>query len=219
MGWPKGKPRGTKAESGFKLIKGGTGVDPSTTEGLDGGPVDAIDPAALTGNSGRIPAERSRKGRKERPDPAETRPPDLDVSGWAGLLIGIHETLKIWSGAPEFALDAAEAELLAQAAGKVARWYKLPGIAEKSLDWTNLALALNQVYTPRILAARFRKAARAKPAPQNVNVSRPAQTGPQAAPSPPPRAEPADPRSSRGEPSQPLPEPELSVFVGTDTIN
>jgi hypothetical protein len=65
-------------------------------------------------------------------------------------------------------LDRPEAELLCKAAGKVARWYAIPTMAQKTIDWTNFAMALNAVYTPRVIAARMRRAAERSPKAQTV---------------------------------------------------
>jgi hypothetical protein len=91
-------------------------------------------------------------------------PADLDISGWDELFVGIHQSLALWTKTPELEIEPSEAQLLANAAGKVARWYKLPGVAQKTIDWANLAMALNVVYGPRVVVMRARKAQEAQEA-------------------------------------------------------
>lgn len=70
---------------------------------------------------------------------------------------------------PEVAIDEAEAQKLAEATGKVARHYNIPGFDEKTQDWINLAICIGGLYGPRVVAYRLRIATSApKPEPPIV---------------------------------------------------
>jgi hypothetical protein len=52
-------------------------------------------------------------------------------------------------------LDKSEAERLAVAAANVARWYAVPTLAQKTLDWISLGSVAFGVYAPRVGAMKI----------------------------------------------------------------
>jgi len=74
-----------------------------------------------------------------------------------------------WTKVAEIELDPREAHEMAIAIKNVNRHYEwLPGFAEKTVDWINLAQAVGEIYGPRLAAVQMRRATTkaAKPSPQ-----------------------------------------------------
>lgn len=57
---------------------------------------------------------------------------------------------------PEIGITKEEADKLAKASANVARHYDVSA-TQKTLDWTNLAMAIAMVYGTRIMAINFRR--------------------------------------------------------------
>ena len=60
--------------------------------------------------------------------------------------------------APEWVIDDAELQALADSYSRVARWYPTPQRMEKTADWFNALTILATVYGSRLVAFRTRKA-------------------------------------------------------------
>jgi len=83
------------------------------------------------------------------------------LSSLQGLLVGVHIGLAQLTGAPELALDPAEAEKLCTAAENVARHYSIT-TTQKTLDWIALGGVLAGVYLPRLYVIGQRRGSRRK---------------------------------------------------------
>jgi hypothetical protein len=141
-------------------------TDAGRIGGDSGKSAEPVDPQELAGRTRTIEHEpASRQARREKEARAvPLSEPDADtLDAWTNLLAGIHAgigglvDLLTGEPLPEAELDPSEAKELSRAAGRVARWYKLPKMAEKSADWMNLASVLMKIEGPRVAAYRLRK--------------------------------------------------------------
>jgi len=163
-----------------------------------------VNPAAFVGPSAAIPGPES-EGRRDRPREADggrasARVDPDEVKRTEGLLYAIHKGLARLTSAPEFELDEQEAADLAAAYANVARWYKIPKIAQKTKDHVELATVLAGVYGMRIAAYRVRKAQEGRPAATVLQMRRPPPGG-----APPPAPVGGAPQSTPPAPSGPAP--------------
>ncbi len=86
-----------------------------------------------------------------------------------------HAMLAGISKAPEWAIDHAEADMLAKATSDVMRHYDIPGADQKTLDWLGLLYAAGMVYGTRLIStAKKKPVADTKPAPVAPSELRPA---------------------------------------------
>jgi hypothetical protein len=69
----------------------------------------------------------------------------------------VHVTAAAFTKIREFELERAEAEKLAMAAANVARWYAVPTLAQKTLDWVTLGTVVAGLYGPRVGAIQLRR--------------------------------------------------------------
>jgi hypothetical protein len=210
MAWPKGKPRKPKTSGPAPVFpvgrKDGTNAKPTSRNGR--GQTDALDPKALIGSGGSVgsepAAEREQPAAEQETGRAKGRPEKavpVDVSGLEKILLSIHGVLSL--KIPEAALSEPEAHALADAAANVWKYYgdALPMLSPKWQAWTELAMVAGfQVYGPRIVAWRARKAwelaERKRKAKEAVN--------PTPGPSVPPGFQPPDPLTqANGAPAAP----------------
>lgn len=200
MAWPKGKPR--KPKSGVAGIAAKIRGSKSDTGGLEGnarGRNDALDPQSLAGDFPSVAAEQGQAGKgtetKAKVRPSVT-PPDVPLATlaqWTDLLFNAHATVAAFTAFKEAELDKLEAAKLAEAATNVARWYAVPTIAQKTMDWINLISVAHVVYTPRVMAFNLRRLAEKRAAAnmaargrgQIVPFQGPPSTGGGAPPAPP----------------------------------
>lgn len=80
----------------------------------------------------------------------------LDLSGIAGALVGIHMALAAIANVPELVMDDQEAENIAKSVVNVARHYPKVAGSQKLIDWSMLVGALGMAYVPRIMMVRDR---------------------------------------------------------------
>jgi hypothetical protein len=166
MGWTKGKPRKPAGiAAAVAQLRGAP--DSGEDQGNGGGPGNPVDPATLDGRGGNVaaaPEKPAKDGKRpetrERPAVRRVKEADaeLDASGIEKLLLAIHTGLGVVTSVPEFVLDPSEAAELSKASADVARHYKIPKFAQKTLDWTTLATVMASVYGTRIAAYRLRTA-------------------------------------------------------------
>jgi hypothetical protein len=83
-----------------------------------------------------------------------------------------HAMLAGITKSPRWALDQAECNTVATAAGKVLAHYDVPGVDEKTADWIGFIYALGLVYGTRMFAAMSEKP---KAAPMPKDETRNAQ--------------------------------------------
>ena len=80
------------------------------------------------------------------------------------MLFHAHMSVANFTKIREIELERNEAERLSVAAANVARWYAVPTLAQKTLDWIALASVAFGLYSPRVvgyqLRASLEKAAR-----------------------------------------------------------
>lgn len=100
---------------------------------------------------------------------------------------------------PELALDPSEASSMAEAMADVARWYKIPKFAQKSIDHATLVSVLIGVYGFRVAAYRIRTADARATARKDFEARRAAQANGGRPPAPPARPSPLN----GGTPPQP----------------
>jgi hypothetical protein len=82
--------------------------------------------------------------------------------------LGVHEIGANLFKAEELSLDEEEAGVLGQATLKVWQEYDMPIPDAKTMAWVNLAKVVSQVYGPRVMAIRMRKANEARNRPQPI---------------------------------------------------
>ena len=144
-----------------------------------------FDPATVTPGSdrdapfGRFPDGRPRKRRAKGTGgsnsggraaaPGTSRKTEAEVSTFlAHILLGVHEIGANLFKAEELSLDEEEAGVLGQATLKVWQEYDMPIPDAKTMAWVNLAKVVSQVYGPRVMAIRMRKANEARNRPQPI---------------------------------------------------
>lgn len=116
----------------------------------------ASDPIAGTGSASGTPGRKRRSdaGRTRGPRTAKTLPDYL--SGFEGLIIGIHAGLAVLTHTPELELDETEAKNICVACDNLAQFYNVAPSPEIKL-WLNLVGALGGAYAPRAIAVAARK--------------------------------------------------------------
>lgn len=152
----------TPGNSGYQPAPGEIIIDP-TSIGRDGGNSDSGNSDAQSG------------GRKQRSDKGKPRgrrggfaastqkaSVNLEVSGVESILLSVHSMLAVLTRVPEFELDKDDANKLAQASVNVGRHYNLEA-AQKTVDWTNLAMIVAQIYGAKLLMYRMRRVEKRKP--------------------------------------------------------
>lgn len=106
----------------------------------------------------------------------DNRTARLDVEALKDLLLGIHFGIAAIAHAPDFALDAEEAEKLAKASCNVMRHYDVR-TTQKAMDWAQLCIAMGVVYGPRIMMLAARKRERPETAPPSPDMEYAADAG------------------------------------------
>jgi hypothetical protein len=177
--------------------------DPPSTDGNDAGG-NTIDPSGLVGETAPEPAARVRKPRSDAGKPrgsrtaqkAKTSTSSLDLSGLAGILVGLTETIAAWRDVPEIGLDESEAKNLMVATQNVLRHYSVE-TTQKGADFIALFGVISMTVGTRIgaynIRVRAEKAERMQQPRQTFRptVVQPQTQAPQSAPQAPmPRPEP-----------------------------
>lgn len=116
------------------------------------------------------------------------------MSGLAGVLVGLTETIAQWRDVPEFGLDPAEATELMKATQNVLRHYSVE-TTQKGADFIALIGVASMIVGTRIGAYNLRTRAERETQPRQQQfrptVVRPQQAASQQQPNPPsPRVEP-----------------------------
>ena len=137
--------------------------DPAGTTGNDE-QGNSVNPASIEGTA--IAPEPAGKPRKPRSDAGKPRGPrtgtkakatasPLDLSGLAGVLVGLTETIAQWRNVPEIGLDPTEAKELMAATQNVLRHYSIE-TTQKGADFIALFGTLSMIVGTRIAAYNLR---------------------------------------------------------------
>jgi hypothetical protein len=96
---------------------------------------------------------------KNRP----SRNASLATLDFGVILLGIHSALGALTSCPEFELEKREADKFAKAL-KDAIKYRPAGLSAEKMAWINVGLVGTELYAPRIMAWRLRRAEEKKAA-------------------------------------------------------
>lgn len=138
---------GTVSESGIA----GVAIDTSTAADVEppkrkGGWPAGKPRTGSSGNSrsgGNTGTGTSARAQKEKAQ--------LDLSGIAGALAGIHLGIAMITKMDHWQIGDDEAEAMAKSVANVARHYPKVASSQKLIDWTMLIGSLGMVYVPRAL--------------------------------------------------------------------
>lgn len=149
-GNPRAGIRVASARRGSPVTIAPTGIGHNPNAGDTGGN-DTVD-------SGGGPRKRGRPAgsRNKRSSASETT---LDLSGLAAAITSAHIVLSLVTKNDKWALDETEATQLAQAVQNATRHHDI-AMAQKTIDYVNLAVVAGMVYGTRIVAIRRDSAAK-----------------------------------------------------------
>lgn len=145
-----------------------TGGSASGGSGGSGGD-EEFDPAIHSGRD-KINTDgtfRRKRGRKAGGNSAKNSHP-VNIAGIESVLLSMHAMMAAGLQAPEMAIEADEAKMLAEAVAEVQRHYPMV-IDPRVMAWVNLVSAAGMVYGPRVYMIRKRKIAEAEMAKEKPN--------------------------------------------------
>lgn len=196
MARPRGRPRKRDTIAPIGVVANAStasGIDAKGDDNDNAGtaaPGDGNGPAIVNPNAtpggygeavGNAPADDNGtvstspdKPRRGRPPGSGGKASSIDISGVEKLLLGIHSTLQLVTGAQEFALSNDEARELAKAYADVAKYYPSLTLDNRYSAIATLGAQVSIIYGSRIMAYRMRLASEKRSQGTQQRASQPA---------------------------------------------